>query len=121
MEFEILNIIKFTVFTLISTMIYYKLKIHNLIKTSWKVFIILVFTLALFTYKQFFTLTEKGDNIQLQKNLINTSTSSKVLDEYLENNKPLEDKVTQEDTSKLLQQQQAKSKELANTIENKGE
>jgi len=121
MQFEILNTIKFIVYILVLAIVYYQLKKREVIKYSWSYFLIGTLIVSGLSYKQFFTLTEKSDIIQTQRNLLSRPSKNHTLDTYLSNNKPKEEITTKDSTRKLLEEQQAKSKELAIQIENKGE
>ena len=111
MELEILNIIKYLVYVLLSSVAFFYLKkLSDEIK--WKHFFVGVLVISMLSYTQFFTLkedTKTTQNILLQKSKSNT------LEDYLSNNKESKEP----DFDKFLLEQQKKSNELAKQIEEK--
>lgn len=90
MVFEILNIIRFAIFIVVSAIAYYYLsKKFDILK--WKYFFTGVFIIAGITHAQFYTLTEKSDvnstvNIMLQQK---HTKSNRNLKEYLHDSEML--------------------------------
>lgn len=114
MQLEILNIIQFLIFMAVVAIIYgYFIKQF----LSWKFFWIMITLAAGVTHTQFYTLTEKADVIQTQNIMLQQTPNSRVLDDYLDNNKPVSAQPTKEETALELEKQQLKSKTLATQIE----
>lgn len=124
MEFEILNTIRFLVFTLVFGLIFWyakrSLKLSKGIKLKWKYYLVSVVALTLLTHTQFYTLTEKEDtkatvNIMLQQK---DSFNSREVSNYLNNTRP-EQLVDRSNLEEELLLEQERSKQLANQIDNK--
>tara|TARA_R110000851_G_scaffold246982_1_gene399498 strand:- start:71 stop:445 length:375 start_codon:yes stop_codon:yes gene_type:complete len=118
MQFEILNTIKFVVYVLVMAAVYWKLKSVGVVKTSWKTFSIIVIIATLFTYQQFFTLTEFEDiksSQQIMEKQSSQIRNGNSINQYLkENKKVIVDKVAEREAELLNQKQ--KSKKLADEL-----
>ena len=121
MQFEILNTIQYLVLLLLATGVYWYTK-RRVQQMLWKHYLLIVFAVTGLSYNQFFTLTEKADNIATQSVMLKQSGSiknSKVLNEYTENKEKVDSLIVVKTTQEILDEQQKLSKALALEIENK--
>ena len=119
MQFELLNIIFYIVYLLTTILIfkYVKSKVKTL---TWKMYILSAVVCTGISYQQFFTLTEKGDAESTQAVMLMQSgaiKNSKIVRNYLEDNKEVVIMTKAEKTKILLAEQQKISKALAEEIE----
>jgi len=123
MNFEILNIINFTITVTMFGLLFHKLKQYKIIFWHWKHYFAVMFVIAIISSSQFYTLTERYDAIKMQNEMSKQHSliNDNYLDEYLSENKPVSMIPTTKETENILKYQQLKSKKLANTIENKGQ
>ena len=122
MVFEYLNIIKFGLFIIFTTLFFYYLRKNKHIRTKWGYYFLFLILSASFTYSQFFTLTEMSDVTKTQNIMMGQSktiSNGRSILKYLEESRPTVRGVTKEETEKELLNQQAKSKCLAKQIETK--
>lgn len=124
MQFEILNTIYWLVgFTFLA--ITYEVISKKFNKTFKRKYLYIGFVIAtLITHQQFYTLTEKVDAQNTQemfKRQSKTLQYNKTLDNYLENTENVlaEEVSSKPSLQELIKQEQLKSKELAEQIENK--
>lgn len=121
MEFEILNTIQYLVFLVISLVVYHYTK-KKFTQLQWKWCAIGLLVLTGITHKQFYTLTEVADvkttsRIMLQQK---DNFNTKDINSYLENTEVVDTfQQSNEEYEQLLLEQQAKSKQLANEIDEK--
>ena len=121
MQFEILNTIQYLVFIVVSLIVYHYTK-KKFTQLQWKWYAIGLLVFTGITYKQFYTLTEIEDvkstsRIMLQQK---DNFNTKDINSYLENTEVVDTfQQSNEEYEQLLLEQQTKSKQLANEIDEK--
>lgn len=121
MQFEILNTIQYLVFIVLSLIMYHYTK-KKFTQLQWKWYAIGLLVLTGITHKQFYTLTEVADvkttsSIMLQQK---DNFNTKDINSYLKNTKVVDTfQQSNEEYEQLLLEQQTKSKQLANEIDEK--